>query len=156
MSIGYAVPPKYLRFVGKSKGKSLKPEDRLETSDHISETEYDFIFQNDRRWTGQLLYFIQAGDSGPIKIGVSTLSNMKLRMASIQTSNAEKINVLAVLIVSNPQYLEENLHNYLSEHRMNGEWFRPDDRVLSFVGLAKAGRLDMIQALIDSKERRNA
>lgn len=149
MTFVCSIPPQL--FLAGSDKKRLKPEDRLETASPITDSERDFIFQKDSRYTGSLLYFVQTGESGPIKIGISTLANMKSRVTSLQTSNAEKINVLAVLIVANPQYLEENLHNHLSEHRMNGEWFRPDDRILSFVALAKAGRLDMIEALLECK-----
>lgn len=95
-----------------------------------------------------LVYFIRSGSDGPIKIGSSTLRSVRGRIASLQIGNPEQLQLIAILICERCMQMEQALHMHLAEHRLNGEWFRADDRVLAFATLAEAGRLDMIEELL--------
>lgn len=75
-----------------------------------------------------MIYFIQSGDDGPIKIGYSK-SNSRTRLRTLQTGSAEKLTLLC----EREGHLghETALHHKLSEYRLDGEWFRPADQVLA-------------------------
>lgn len=144
--IGYISPDLYLSK--KSKKKRLTPEQKIGTAQHLTDDEYNFVFHTTYEARGYLVYFIQAGDSGPVKIGISSLGTIDGRISALQTSNAEKLNVLAILLTKDSAELEQKLHECLASHRMQGEWFQPHERVLSFAKLAEAGRIDVIEALV--------
>jgi hypothetical protein len=74
----------------------------------------------------QYVYFIQAGDSGPIKIGTA-MDTLK-RLKQLQTSSAEALVVLGHR--EGDEELEEALHERFAEHRLRGEWFRPAEAIL--------------------------
>lgn len=74
-----------------------------------------------------LVYFIQRGKRGPIKIG-ATARNPAARLADLQTASPEKLRLLGCVRSS-----ERYLHELFREHHIAGEWFRPHKRVLSFV-----------------------
>lgn len=79
----------------------------------------------------KLVYFIQAGEGGPIKIG--TAGNMRTRLNALQTGSAE---VLTLLATFEGGILEERkLHRELRSHRIHGEWFRPHEDVMRMVRL---------------------
>ena len=68
-----------------------------------------------------LVYFVQAGDDGPVKIGFSRAPAQ--RVADLQTSNPAPLRLLATIpgcLVS-----EAMLHREFGEHRIRGEWFHP-------------------------------
>jgi hypothetical protein len=69
----------------------------------------------------QFLYFIQAGEEGPIKIGIA--SNVTKRLSMLQIGNAEELRVLA-LLECHPS-VEDLLHGRFAEGRIRGEWFDP-------------------------------
>jgi hypothetical protein len=72
-------------------------------------------------WT----YFIRAGVSGPIKIGVAT--NVDHRLASLQTGHYQKLTVIR-LIRGNA---ERALHRKFAHLRIRGEWFHFDEAMLA-------------------------
>jgi len=75
---------------------------------------------------GQVTYFIQCA-SGPIKIGVA--SSVPRRLASLQVSNHEPLEILA----TSPGGLdiEKMYHERFKEHRISGEWFSPHEEIVS-------------------------
>jgi hypothetical protein len=87
------------------------------------------------------VYFIQAIDGGPIKIGYSaTAEGVQARLKSMQTGNPQPL-VVRRLVEAPPEY-ERQLHNRLAEWRARGEWFWPSQRVLDVCdlkGIAKVG-----------------
>jgi hypothetical protein len=74
------------------------------------------------------VYFIQAEDGGPIKIGVAT--DVDKRLAGLQTSHHRTLVVRRVLEGS--VELERELHERFASARLVGEWFRPIKRVAKF------------------------
>lgn len=69
------------------------------------------------------VYMLRAGDSH-YKIGVTT--NVEKRVAGIQTSNANKVEIVTTIFSKNAIKVEEEIHIHLSSMRTNGgsEWFK--------------------------------
>lgn len=80
------------------------------------------------------VYFIQQGDTGPIKIGWS--KNVRSRLASLQTANPQRLRLL--LVLKGEERDERRLHDWFSLERLGGEWFRGDGEVAAFVTSKKA------------------
>lgn len=77
-----------------------------------------------------LLYFIQAGEGGPVKIGATR--NVEARLRDMQTGNAHDLIVLgAIAGVSSRD--EKRVHARFEEHHIRGEWFRPHPELLQFI-----------------------
>jgi|GEM_PF-5585144 len=75
------------------------------------------------------VYFLQAGETGPIKIGTS--QNPRKRIASLRTATAEELRVLK--IVKGSKTLETTLHDRFTSIRKRGEWFLPTQELLDFI-----------------------
>lgn len=73
------------------------------------------------------VYFVRAGEA--IKIGFST--NTPSRIASLQTSNAEQLELLGS-IPGTPED-ERELHERFCHFRIRGEWFRDADEIVDYV-----------------------
>ena len=88
------------------------------------------------RWAdrddGSLVYFVQAGAGGPIKIGHS--ENPKRRIADLQTASAHPLVVLGV--VRGGEFFECALHQILATDRLSGEWFRATRKTVTVVHAA--------------------
>lgn len=69
----------------------------------------------------KLVYFIQSGDDGPIKIGASM--DPQSRLAALQTSNPQRLRLLGTIPGGHPK--EKAIHLKLKAHRIQGEWFSP-------------------------------
>lgn len=80
-----------------------------------------------------MVYFIQDGDDGPIKIGFS--KTPQVRIAAIQVNHAREIKILA--ITDGEREDERKIHQSLANHHIRGEWFLPSDDVLSAAMAAK-------------------
>lgn len=82
-----------------------------------------------------VVYFIQAGTDGPVKIG--TALSVQSRLSALQSGNAELLNLLAT---TPGGFLEEMaLHRALARFRYRAEWFRWHPVVAASAGLAKVG-----------------
>jgi len=79
------------------------------------------------------VYFIQAGDGGPIKIGTAT--DVAKRLSTLQTAHHEKLRVVAT--IDGGRERELAVHANFAEDRLHGEWFRPSERVLEFIDRSK-------------------
>lgn len=75
------------------------------------------------------VYFVQDGESGPIKIGTST--NIKNRMYQLR-ANAKNDLVLLALI-GGGRWVESLLHTLFSHIRIRGEWFHPAPELLEYI-----------------------
>lgn len=73
---------------------------------------------------------LRAGQSH-YKVGVT--SNIKKRISALQTSNANKVELVTLRFVDDHRQHEKTLHNWLRQFRTNGgkEWFKvsPDQAV---------------------------
>jgi hypothetical protein len=75
------------------------------------------------------VYFIQAGDAGPIKIGHT--NDVRKRLSMIQTSAPDHLRLLAVMDGGEAE--ERALHRELTDFRRVGEWFDPSPEVMGAV-----------------------
>jgi hypothetical protein len=73
------------------------------------------------------VYFIQSGDDGPVKIGLS--KNPWSRLCKIQTDHDRPARLIRLFEGGHAQ--ERELHRRFAEHRMNGEWFKPVEAILT-------------------------
>lgn len=78
------------------------------------------------RKKGPVVYFVQIGNDGPIKIGTTT--NLKARLASLRTSQPQGLALLA--IAEGGRDLEKAYHDRFAAHRGVGEWFSPHADIL--------------------------
>jgi len=77
-----------------------------------------------------MIYFAQVGDDGPIKIGFTT-QKVEKRINALQTSNPQKINLLATM---NGTYKDERmLHKKFRIIKLKGEWFEPDKILIDYI-----------------------
>jgi hypothetical protein len=77
-----------------------------------------------------MIYFIQAVDGGPIKIGF-TDKNIKTRLSIIQVGNPRELQIIG--LIDNDVYSEEVLHNQFNKYLIRGEWFEPASEILKFI-----------------------
>lgn len=68
------------------------------------------------------VYFIKAGDDGPVKIGWS--ENPDMRLAQLQSAHHETLSVLAKF--PGGRDVEAEVHQQLHDLRLRGEWFRDE------------------------------
>ncbi len=82
-----------------------------------------------------VVYFIQQGTMGPVKVGFS--ENLSNRLSSLQTGNPYELRVL----LSHPgdEALEHTIHAHLHKHRLQGEWFQPCADIVEIVLALRSG-----------------
>ena len=83
---------------------------------------------------GSVVYFIQSGKRGPIKIGVAT--NVRKRLDALQTGSPYRLRLRAT--VPGDLYTEGVYHRMFSEHRMAGECFKPATPILQEIKAIRA------------------
>lgn len=77
-----------------------------------------------------MIYFIQAGKKGPIKIGF-TEKPVEERLYSLQTSSAEQLFVLGTIEgTKKEEYL---IHQKYHIYQIRNEWFRPGEELINFI-----------------------
>lgn len=76
-----------------------------------------------------MIYFVQAGENGPVKIGWA--KNVIHRIQELQTGNPCKLGCLGMMEGS--QNEESSLHEKFKRYRGVGEWFEPSADLLSFI-----------------------
>lgn len=81
--------------------------------------------------TQRCVYFIQNGDDGAIKIGMTR--KLHKRLAHLQVNNPIELCVLGAIPTNKPRDLERDLHRKFSESRVSGEWFSPSEELLDFI-----------------------
>ncbi len=99
-----------------------------------------------------VVYFIQMREDGPIKIG-KTANSVEWRLSELQTGNPYKLRVLSTLRAD--VILEQQLHSYFDEYRMEGEWFQPHPEVYAMAQLAAANDLEGILDLFEKRLAEN-
>jgi len=83
------------------------------------------------------VYFIQADNGGPIKIGYTEEDPVR-RAASLQTGNPYRLTVLAWVWA--PKSKEAELHKQFSAARLEGEWFSPVPELLALIENLRGAR----------------
>lgn len=77
-----------------------------------------------------MIYFIQCGNNGPIKIG-QTDNDVEQRMAQLQIGCPYELRLLWVY--TGDDFTEFQIHVELSHERIRGEWFHPSESVFCFI-----------------------
>ena len=77
-----------------------------------------------------MIYFIQQGGNGPIKIGY-TDQTIERRMTTLQIACPEELNLLAK-IDGTPED-ERVLHKRFKADKIRGEWYNPSNNILSYL-----------------------
>lgn len=78
---------------------------------------------------GRVFVYFVGSKGGPIKIGKAR--NVKSRLAGLNTSSPEPLDLLGVMF--GVDQLEKALHARFAHLRMHGEWFRRDQELLEFI-----------------------
>src|SRR5574341_1136092 len=81
-----------------------------------------------------MIYFIQQGEFGPIKIGYSADPVGRLR--NLATSTHVELRMLAT--VDGDADDERALHEKFAHHRIRREWFKPAAEILAYIGLTES------------------
>jgi hypothetical protein len=76
----------------------------------------------------KLVYFIQARDGGPVKIGIA-LDPLE-RMRYLQSANSFELNCL--WLTPGDGRTERKLHHKFRDSHIRGEWFYPSDELLKY------------------------
>ena len=77
-----------------------------------------------------LVYFIQQGDTGPIKIGVTI--NLYSRFASLQ-KKYQNVTLRILGIINGEREKERALHLRFRHIRLKGEWFNPTHELENYI-----------------------
>lgn len=97
-----------------------------------------------RKWLGldlevrerdPVVYFMRAGDDGPIKIGFAT--DVNRRRQDLQTAQAYTLHIIAT--IPGNRFTEQRILERFRPLRMNGEWHRPEPELLSFIDHVTSG-----------------
>lgn len=75
------------------------------------------------------VYFIRAGESGPVKIG--SADDVAHRIAELQAGNPEPLILLRQ--IDGGRQTEHFTHRHFKHLRIRGEWFVFDESMLTFV-----------------------
>ena len=76
-----------------------------------------------------MVYFIQAGENGPIKIGASSVPEMHLDR--LQQGNHEELRLIAV--IPGERSLEKKVRADLKAFELGRKWFHATDEVLNYI-----------------------
>lgn len=80
-----------------------------------------------------VVYFIQAGAGGPIKIGFTNYLP-SIRISVLQPMNAETLVLLGEMPAPRGRDDEADIHAKFAQHRIRNEWFRPAPEILELAG----------------------
>ncbi len=77
-----------------------------------------------------MIYFIQHGVEGPIKIGY-TNAKPSHRLSQFQAGNPVKLNLVGTMPGGESE--EKELHRKFMIYRERGEWFHPSEELTQFI-----------------------
>ena len=82
-----------------------------------------------------MIYFIQSGDNGPVKIGQST--NVASRLKCLQSASPNKLKLL--YCHESDKFSEPMIRHLFNEILIRGEWFQPSKEIFDCIENLKAG-----------------
>jgi hypothetical protein len=91
-----------------------------------------------------MVYFIQEGDDGPVKIGFS--DNPARRLQELQVASAKHLNLIAV--IEGDVSKERELQARFQEFRLSGEWFIPITEIFLYIDRVGVGALTIVECPI--------
>jgi agmatine/peptidylarginine deiminase len=87
-----------------------------------------------------MIYAIQCGANGPIKLGIA--KNAEKRLANLQVANHEKLQLVITQETYDDHKIELELHRRCTAHHIRGEWFRPEGEVLVVIEEMRSAKAD--------------
>ena len=93
-----------------------------------------------------VIYFVRAGEAGPIKIGFSARGDIATRISELQGACPWPLRLIGTVTGTKP--VERHLHQLLAEYRMCGEWFAPERAVLRAIDQALAPEFSISPASV--------
>jgi hypothetical protein len=78
-----------------------------------------------------MIYFVQAGKGGKIKIGYTDEESLFNRISTLQTGSPEKL-VLLLAIPGNTT-VERQIHKRFADCRLHGEWFEATTELMEYI-----------------------
>jgi len=79
-----------------------------------------------------MIYFIQSGSAGPIKIGYTRdRDSIQKRMYHLQ--NAQPVELNLIFTIEGTKKDEANLHARFKKYHIRGEWFKASRALLDYV-----------------------
>jgi hypothetical protein len=106
-----------------------------------------------------MIYFIQAENGGPIKIGFTR--DLDRRLDRLQTGSPYPLNVLATIDtgcddVHDDASYERMIHDKFQQYRLRREWFEPSKELLEFISDVRTkGQSILIDIKREWLEKRN-
>lgn len=83
-----------------------------------------------------IVYFVQAASGGPVKIGWTRAGCLAQRLVGLQVGHPEELRVIAQHRGGASK--EAELHARFADHRLRGEWFRPEGGLLTYLKMLRA------------------
>lgn len=77
-----------------------------------------------------MIYFIQNGLAGAIKIGHTT-TYVNQRLKALQTTSSRRLFIMGC--IKGDVKAEKRIHEHLQAYRLEGEWFKPSVFVLDYI-----------------------
>lgn len=86
----------------------------------------------------RMIYFIQQGKTGAIKIGYTSKDDVRDRLLTLQVGSAESLHVIGVM--EGDQKQEKLLHQLFKPYHMKGEWFESSPKLYMYIMSLITGR----------------
>ena len=90
-----------------------------------------------------MVYFIQAGANGPIKIGISTVP--QIHLDRLQQGNHEALKIVAE--IPGERNLEKKIQADLKAFERGRKWFEATDEVLDYIEKVQSVEYDVIDGV---------
>ena len=90
-----------------------------------------------------MVYFIQAGANGPIKIGASTVP--QIHLDRLQQGNHEALKIVAE--IPGERNLEKKVRRDLQAFERGRKWFEATDEVLNYIEKVQSVEYDVIDGV---------
>jgi len=88
-----------------------------------------------------MIYFIQEGDNGPVKIGFS--NDPGRRLQQLKTGSSKPLKLLAV--IEGDANKEKELHASFQEFHISGEWFKPVTEIFLYISSMAPGTFKIVE-----------
>lgn len=79
----------------------------------------------------QIIYAVQCGADGPIKIGICLVDRLESRLKNLQTACPYELRTLGTR--AGTRSYEMELHRRFQAAHLRGEWFHPVKEIIEFV-----------------------
>lgn len=89
-----------------------------------------------------MIYFIQAGDAGLVKIGHS-ISDPRARLSQLQLQSPERLVLLKV--IEGDMEDERRFHRLFEADRVRGEWFNPTEGLMTTIAEAHSKTFEEVR-----------